>query len=382
MVIFACILFVFASGFLFYSLFGYPLLLAVLARRRSKPVGKDGKIRTVSIIIPVFNGEQWIGPKLSSIAALDYPAQSLQVIVVSDGSTDRTESLAAEFPGVQVIRIPKSGKAAAVNAGMARATGEILFFNDVRQRLKADCLTRIVACFADPDVGGVCGELMIADGATQDELSVGLYWKIEKWIRGQLSSMGTLLVVTGCIYAVRRVLAEPLPADALGDDIFMPQALLRKGRRVIFASDAKAYDYATGREVEFQRKVRTLAGLYQFVGRYGLGVHWFHFFSYKMTRLFLPHMLILVAITSFFLPEPFAAIALGLQALFYGLAALEGVFPEGSWIKKIACTARTFCMLMGASLSAASVMFQPPATLWKPSRVRSPQQVKSPKLSG
>jgi cellulose synthase/poly-beta-1,6-N-acetylglucosamine synthase-like glycosyltransferase len=204
MVIFACILFVFASGFLFYSLFGYPLLLAVLARRRSKPVGKDGKIRTVSIIIPVVNGEQWIGPKLSSIAALDYPAQSLQVIVVSDGSTDRTESLAAEFPGVQVIRIPKSGKAAAVNAGMARATGEILFFNDVRQRLKADCLTRIVACFADPDVGGVCGELMIADGATQDELSVGLYWKIEKWIRGQLSSMGTLLVVTGCIYAVRR----------------------------------------------------------------------------------------------------------------------------------------------------------------------------------
>ncbi len=380
MVLFACILFGFASAFLLYSIFGYPLLLAVLARRHSRPVGRDQIIRTVSIVIPVHNGEQWIGPKLQSIAALDYPAESVQVIVVSDGSTDQTDMLAADFPevhtGVQVIRIPKSGKAAAVNAGIARATGEIIFFNDVRQRLQRDCLRKIVSCFADPDVGGVCGELMIAEGATQDEVSVGLYWKIEKWIRCQLSAMGTLLVVTGCLYAVRRHLAEPLPVDALGDDIFMPQALLRKRRRVVFAADAKAFDYATGRGIEFQRKVRTLAGLYQFVGRYGLGVHWFHFFSYKMTRLFLPHMLIIVAVTSFFLPQPYATLALGAQILFYGLAALEGVFSEGSFIKKISCTARTFCMLMGASLFAASVMFKPSANLWKPS------QVKSPKLSG
>ena len=368
-------LFLFGCGFLLYSVLIYPFLLWLLARAGARPVHKHFEPRTVSIVLPVFNGEQWIGPKLASIAALNYPKECLQVLVVSDGSTDGTESAAHRYPGVQVIRIPKSGKAAAVNHGLAASTGEIVFFTDARQRLDPNCVREMVACFADDDIGGVCGELIILAGETLEEASVGLYWKIEKWMRHQLSAIGSLLVVTGCLYTVRRRLAEPLPVGALCDDIYMPQSLLRKGYRVIFEPAARAYDYPTERSMEFQRKMRTLAGLYQYIGAYGFGSQWFHFFSYKVTRLLLPHMLILVAITSVLLPLPIALVAVALQVFFYSLAALDGFVPEKSFLKRFSATAHTFCMLMTASLCAVSVLFVPSQTLWKTT------QVKSPKLS-
>lgn len=368
-------LFLFACCFLLYSIAIYPLWLRLLAGARSHPVKKLFQPRTVSIILPVFNGEQWIAKKLASIQALNYPQERLQVIVISDGSTDRTESIARTFNGVEVIRIPKSGKAAAVNHGMNAATGEIIFFTDARQRLDPNCVREMVACFADEEIGGVCGELVILAGETLEEASVGLYWKIEKWMRHQLSAIGTLLVVTGCLYMVRRTLAEPLPVGALCDDIYMPQGVLRKGYRVVFEPAARAYDYPTARNMEFRRKMRTLAGLYQFIGNYGFGSHWFHFFSYKVTRLVLPYMLILVAITSLFLPSPLSLAVITAQVLFYGLAALDDWMPEQARLKRFTATAHTFCMLMAASLFAMSVLFVPAASLWKTT------QVKTPKLS-
>ncbi len=367
------LLFGFAAVFLFYSLFGYPLLLFLLARTRARPVRKYFEPRTVTIVLPVFNGQDWICQKLESIEALDYPRECLQVVVISDGSDDRTELLANCFKDVELIRIPKSGKCAAVNKGISVARGEIIFFTDARQRLDRNCLREMVACFADADVGGVCGELLIPDGDTLEEASVGLYWKVEKWIRHQLSAMGTLLVVTGCLYAVRRELAKPLPVGALGDDIFMPQSILRNGYRVIFEPAARAYDFPTARSMEFRRKVRTLAGLYQFVGLHGLGSHWFHFFSYKITRLAMPYMLILAAVTSFLLPSPFSLISLGAQAVFYGFAAIDDLLPEGSVWKRFSAAARTFCMLMAASLFAISVLFVPSSSLWKTTHVKSPK---------
>jgi biofilm PGA synthesis N-glycosyltransferase PgaC len=367
--------FLLGGAFVFYALIGYPLLLWVLARTRPKAIQRDGTRRSVTVLLPVHNGEKWLRDKLESILQLDYPPELRQVLVVSDASTDRTDDIAREFAGsgVELLRVPKGGKAQALNKGIERATGEILFFTDVRQKLDRDCLQKLVACFADPRVGGVCGELIILDGETSEEASVGLYWKLEKWIRRQLSAMGTLLVVTGCLYAIRRDLAEPVPAGALGDDIFMPQAILRKGYRVVFEDAAKAYDYPTTHDVEFRRKVRTLAALYQFAASHGLGRHWFHFFSYKMTRVLLPYALIVVAISSVLLPPPVNVVMIAGQALFYGLAALDGAVPEHSGLKRISSPARTFCMLMLASLWAVSVFFVPAADLWKTTQVQAPK---------
>lgn len=368
--------FLLSGAFVFYALAGYPLLLWVLARTRPKVIRKSFEPKSVTVLLPVHNGEKWLRTKLESILALDYPLHLLHVLVVSDGSTDGTDDIVlTEFNlrEVKLLRVPKGGKAQALNKAIEHANGEILFFTDVRQTLDRDCLRKIVSCFADPQVGGVCGELIILDGETSEEASVGLYWKIEKWIRRQLSAMGTLLVVTGCLYAIRRELAEPVPAGSLGDDIFMPQAVLRKGFRVVFEDAARAYDYPTTHDLEFRRKVRTLAALYQFVARKGLGPNWFHFFSYKITRILLPYALMIVAIASFFLPLAVAIVAVAGQALFYGLAILDNVIPEKSLLKRISSPIRTFCMLMVASLWAISVFFVPASEMWKTTQVRAPK---------
>lgn len=360
-------------GFLGYVLVGYPLLLYVLARWTPKQIQKADRPLTVTVILPVYNGGEWIRRKLTSIFALDYPRELMEILVVSDGSTDNTEQLVAEWEGVHFVRLPKGGKALALNKALELAKGEILFFTDVRQRLGRDCLRNLVKCFADPEVGGVCGELVILDGNTQEEASVGLYWKVEKWIRKQLNKIGTLLVVTGCVYAIRRQLAKPVPAGALGDDIFMPQAVLDQGYRMVFEEKAKAYDYPTTMGVEFWRKVRTLAALFQFVGRHGFGRHWFHFFSYKISRLLLPYAFVVVAISSLGLPEPLNYLAVALQAIFYGLAIADIWVPDKAAFKRLSSPARTFCMLMAASLWAVSVLFVPSSQMWKTTQVRAPE---------
>jgi len=363
------------AAFLIYTLIGYPALLWLLARRPVPAQRKTFYPKSVTVLLPVHNGAQWIGNKLESLLSMEYPREFLKIIVISDGSTDGTDQVAAAYAdrSVRLLHIPKAGKAVALNRGMDLADGEILFFSDVRQRVDSQCLRNIVSCFEDTKVGGVCGELVILSGETQEETAVGLYWKLEKWIRTQLSRTGTLLVVTGCLYAVRRELVDPLPEDALGDDIYTPQAVLRKGYRVVFESTAKAYDYPTTLDVEFGRKVRTLAGLYQYVLQYGLGPYPFHFFSYKVSRVLLPYALLLVALTSPFLGFPWSVAAVGAQVTFYGLAALDSWISEKSLVKRISSSARTFCTLMWAAVMAASVMFVPASTLWKTTHVRQPK---------
>src|ERR1035437_4486093 len=165
---------------------------------------------TVSVILPVYNGERWIAAKLQSILALNYPGELVEILGVSDGSTDASGTIVGGITGrakIESLAVPKGGKAAALNAALARASGEILFFTDVRQPLHPDSLANLVACFADPQVGVASGELVILDGAGLEEASVGLYWKYEKWIRKQLSRLDSVLGATGCIYAMRRELA-------------------------------------------------------------------------------------------------------------------------------------------------------------------------------
>ena len=179
----ATIVFVLSVVLLFYFLFGYPLLLAVfpgVTGRRSPRIRRGSGQSRFS---PVYNGASFLRQKLESIVALDYPRELLDVLVISDGSTDATDSIAGEFvsSGVRLLRVPKGGKAAALNAGIGQARGEILFFTDVRQRLAPDSLRHLVASLADPSVGSVTGELHIVTGDRQEEADMGLYWRYEVW---------------------------------------------------------------------------------------------------------------------------------------------------------------------------------------------------------
>jgi len=369
--------FLISVAFCAYTLFGYPLFLALLARVRERPVNKAPWHGTVSIILPVHNGERFIAAKLDSIRALEYPQRLLQLIVVLDGATAPTREILREavgLPSTIVLDLPHGGKATALNAAIQRATGEVLFFTDVRQELDPASLRNLVECFADPQVGVASGELVIRDAATHEEASVGMYWKYEKWIRKQLSRLDSVPGATGCIYAMRRSLAGPLPAETLNDDMYLPLRAFFRGYRVVFEDSALAFDYPTGLPSEFQRKVRTLAGVYQIVRMYPalLGPRnriWIHFFSHKLARLLMPWALLAVAAAAYELPYPWNWVTEAVQLSCYALAWLDTQLPLGFPLKRLTAPLRTFVVMMAASACALAILFVPARTLWKETNV-------------
>ena len=348
-------LFLLSVGFCAYTLFGYPLLLGLMARWRARPVRKAAWPATVSVILPVHNGERWMAAKLESILALHYPAELVEILVVSDGSTDSTETIVRRFTDrakIEFLAVPKGGKAAALNTALARGTGEILFFTDVRQELHKDSLANLIACFADPQVGVASGELVIRDGTGHEEESVGLYWKYEKWIRRQLSRLDSMPGATGCIYAMRRELASPLPEGTLNDDMYLPLGAFFEGFRVIMDESALAFDYPTPLAAEFRRKVRTLAGVYQIVGSYpallGPGNRmWIHFVSHKLARLLMPWAMIVAAVASFGLPAPWRFWAIGVQAFAYTLALADAWLPPNFPLRRLTSPTSDVCRVDG-----------------------------------
>jgi cellulose synthase/poly-beta-1,6-N-acetylglucosamine synthase-like glycosyltransferase len=362
--------------FLLYVLFGYPLLLGLLSARERRPVRKGPAQKSVSVLLPVRNGEPWIRKKLESILALDYPREQVEILVVSNGSTDGTDSIVEEFAGrgVRLLRLEEGNKAKALNLAIRQASGEILFFTDVRQELEPGSLSHLVSCFADPEVGVASGELVIREGETKEESNVGLYWRYEKFIRRRLSRLDSVFGATGCIYAMRRDLAMPLPEDSLLDDMYLPLAAFFRGFRVIFEEHARAFDYPTALASEFRRKVRTLAGNYQILRAYpqllGVGNRmWIHYVSHKFARLLLPFALGLVAVSSFGLPGVWAPLAVGSQAVFYGIALADPWVKESSVLKRVSSPIRTFTVLMAATGCAVLILFVPAGRLWKQTEV-------------
>jgi biofilm PGA synthesis N-glycosyltransferase PgaC len=403
-----------------YVLIGYPLVLAGLAARFGKPIHKSGTggadplirscsggggppgppvrlqpkadegvgrgrgrpphsvlespaSKTVSMLIAVYNGEAVIRPKLESVAALDYPKDLLEVLVLSDGSTDGTNEIVRGFAGqgMELIELPRGGKPAALNAGIARSKGEILVLTDARQTLEADSVSHLVACFADPTVGVASGDLHVLPGQGDEQGSTSLYWRIERWIRINLGCLDSTFGATGPFYAIRRELAPAMPPDTLLDDMFLPLHGFFLGFRCVVDEEAVAWEQGFSIKAEFRRKVRTLAGNYQILRQYpallGPGNRmWFHFVSYKVGRLALPWILLALFGVSFGLSRPWNFWAVGAQAAFYLLALADLAIPSKTLLKRISSPARAFVNLMAAAALAVSVFFVAPQRLWKP----------------
>lgn len=370
------ITFVISVAFVAYVLAGYPFLLSIWARFFPKPILKHFTPTRVSILIPVRNGSRWIRPKLKSLLASDYPADLIDILVISDGSTDGTNEAVESFgdPRVHLLALPPGGKATAVTRGLERTSSDIVVLTDVRQTFDPQALRKLIACFADPSVGVVTGELVIRSGFSSEEYNTGLYWRYEKWIRRNLNRIDAMLGATGSIYAIRRSLAAPISSEILLDDVYLPFKATFAGSRIFFEDEAKAYDLPTSLHTEFWRKVRTQAGIYQVV-KYFPSLLWpgqrrfLHWCSHKMGRLLLPFALIAAAISSFWLPGLWRAIFLLAQAVFYGLALLDPAIPETSALKKISAVIRAFLTLVAAALCAPVVLVLPAQRLWKETRV-------------
>jgi cellulose synthase/poly-beta-1,6-N-acetylglucosamine synthase-like glycosyltransferase len=279
--------------------------------------------------------EHRIGSRLDNLLSLEYPRDKLEVVLASDGSTDGTVERARQYEaaGVQVRAFAKRrGKPAVLNDVVPAARGEIVVLADARQRFDGDAIRALVANFADPAVGAVGGELMLAPtgGATIGK-GACFYWRYEKFIRRSESRTGSTVGATGAIYAIRRSLFAPIPHDTILDDVLIPLGIVRQGYRVCLESAARAYDAtpATSHD-EFIRKVRTIAGTFQLFARERWlfdplrNPLWFETMSHKALRLAAPFLQLLLFAANFGLADLwFYRGLLAAQIVFYA-AALGG----------------------------------------------------------
>jgi biofilm PGA synthesis N-glycosyltransferase PgaC len=352
-----------ATAVIAYTYFGYPGWLWVRSCWRARPVRLGPLLPSVSIVLVVHNEGKVLAEKLRNLAELDYPADRLEVIVVSDGSTDETEAILQKQAGSTPFRVFLSpyhlGKASALNQAIANVSREVVVFTDARQTIERDALCRLVENFFDSSVGCVSGELRLGDPRTGESgQGLGMYWKIEKKIRELEAASGSVVGATGALYAVRRKFLVPIPSDTILDDVYIPLQVARQGGRVTFDSRARAWDRPNlGARQEFRRKVRTLTGNYQLLQI----APWlltrvnparFEFVSHKLMRLLVPFALVLALLTSGFLHGVVYRTALILQLVFYGLSVFAMANPGLGPLGRLADAALTFVVLNTAALVA------------------------------
>jgi cellulose synthase/poly-beta-1,6-N-acetylglucosamine synthase-like glycosyltransferase len=354
------VLFWLCFAFIGYAYFGYLLWLWLIVRLNRRPI-LSAEIRpSVSIVIAARNEEASLPGKLQNLSQLDYPQGQLQIIVVSDGSTDRTaEILNQQGPSIIPVTLdPPRGKAGALNEAVRHATGELLVFLDARQVVDRSAISELVSCFADLNVGAASGELLLESSANAPAgNALGIYWKIEKTVRKLESDSGSVIGVTGAIYAIRRELYTEIPVGTLLDDVFVPMNIARRGYRVVFQPSAIARDRLFSDEgKEFARKVRTLTGNYQLLRLepWLLSLRnplLFRFISHKISRLMVPLFMIVMLATSVAISGSVYRAIFWLQITFYILAAF-GTYSSSMRKLKPVAIASTFVSLNAAAALA------------------------------
>jgi poly-beta-1,6-N-acetyl-D-glucosamine synthase len=298
-----------ALGFVGYTYAGYPLIASLLAGSRPEALADPAEVSDwppVCVLIAVHNEAARIAAKLENLRMLDYPADRLRILFVSDGSTDETESRLAATSGIEYAVLPqRRGKAAAINLGMQRVREPIVVFTDVRQKLVPGAIKFLVATLLQPFAGAVSGSLVHRDPVTRQAARIGLYWRYERAIRRAESRLHSTAGATGALYAVRAADVKRLREDTLLDDFEIPIEVLRTGRRVLFDPRAIIHDeLQTEASGERRRKVRTLAGNYQSFARNPWlflpwrNPVWWQFLSHKVFRLLVPYALALMLATS------------------------------------------------------------------------------------
>jgi len=315
------------------------------------------------VVIAARNEEENISARIDNLLSQEYPRELLEIIIVSDGSTDRTAALARLYAGqgVQLLECSSPvGKAAALNIGVAAATRDIVVFADARQRFSPNAVAELVSVFHDPAVGAVSGELILVAGEEVGEVheGVGLYWRYEKLIRRSESAIASVVGATGSIYAVRRALYEPLPPHTLLDDFLVPMRIVLAGYRCIFLRAARAFDLSSPTAArEFSRKVRTLAGNYQAVAIEPRLLDpranpvLFQFVSHKLLRLLVPYCCIAAWVSSALVEAPFYRFAFIVQTVFYAAGLLNLTPLKSARLAALARVSWTFTVMNAAAVA-------------------------------
>jgi len=350
-----------SAAFILYTYIVYPLVIVVWGSLFPKRVEKRYQPLPVSVVLAAKNEEINIRTRIENLLSQDYPPELIEIIVVSDGSTDRTVSLAEQFGDdrVKVIAIPDPvGKAGALNAGVRESSHDVVVFADARQRFGENVFAELIAMFADEGVGAVSGELVIESGVGSEvHEGVGMYWRYEKLIRRMESEVESTVGATGSIYAIRKGLYVPLEENTLLDDFLVPMRIVLQGFRVIFVRSARAYDIASATAAqEFARKVRTLAGNFQAVAFEPRLINpirnriWVQFLSHKLARLAVPYFCMVALVASALSTTPELRVLFFLQVIFYATGLLN-LTPVGkSKLGAITRISWTFIVLNAAAV--------------------------------
>ncbi|MCM8756637.1 MAG: glycosyltransferase family 2 protein [Candidatus Omnitrophica bacterium] len=359
------LLFWLSFGILVYTYIGYPLILWLLSRFFTKPIRKGYILPRVSLVLVVYNEEKYLKSKLENILSLDYPKESLEIIVASDGSTDNTNKILNDYRTKYtnfkvIISNERKGKVNMLNKVFPLLTGEIVVFSDARQIFAQDALKKLISNFFDDTVGCVSGEL-IFEGENESGVAkgVGIYWRYEKLMRKWESNIYSMIGATGAIYAVRKKLLVSPPPNTILDDVFIPLKVVEKGFRVVFEKEARAYDkVATTSEEEFRRKVRTLAGNFQLfvlckrvLNPFFNSIFAWVLFSHKFLRAIAFFFLIILFVTNFLIGDifPYNVFFL-LQVIFYFLGVVSGLIEKISSKIKLLSLPYVFLVLNLAAL--------------------------------
>ncbi len=322
-------LFWMSLGTLLYIYLGYPLAVWALARAFGREPDRQDGMPSVSLLIPALNEEAHLGEKLRNSLALAYPADRLEIVVASDGSTDRTNAIAESFAprGVRLIAMERNlGKSAMLGRVVPQLRGEITVFSDASSELDAQALRVLTQSFADPRVGCVSGLYRLKGDARGE--GEGLYWRYETFIKRQEGRLHSILGAHGAFYAIRRALFEAPGATAINDDYLIPMRIVARGFRAVYEPRALAWERELASvEGEFARRRRIAAGnCQQVVTLRGMLNPFRHgwvalcFFSHKVLRTLAPLLLITTFVASWWLEPTQAAVFLTLQGLFYASA--------------------------------------------------------------
>jgi cellulose synthase/poly-beta-1,6-N-acetylglucosamine synthase-like glycosyltransferase len=338
----ALAMFVISGALVVYTYAGYPVVIGVLARlvgrRRDPAVTSDCELPTVSVLVAAYNEATIIQQRILNALTLDYAADKLEIVVATDGCTDRTAEVVRRYAdqGVRLLEYSqRRGKATVLNESIPRLRGEIVVLSDANTFTDSDAARQLARWFVDSDVGAVCGRLVLTDPASGRNAD-GVYWKYETFLKVCEGRLGALLGANGGIYAIRRAVFQPISTDTIVDDFVLPlEARLRTGCRIVYDPTAIAHEETSANVgAEFHRRARIGAGGFQSVGRLWRlldprqGWVAFTFLSHKLFRWLCPFFLVVLIATNLLLAShPFFAATLALQLSFYVVSGIMAIVP-------------------------------------------------------
>jgi len=357
--VFIAFLFWISVGGILYTYFGYPILIFLLARLRLKAAANQSVQPSVTLLIAAYNEEMVIEEKIKNSLAIDYPKELFQILIVSDGSADKTPEIAKRYTnyGIESLHEPaRCGKMAAINRAWSSVRGEIVVFSDANTFLQRDAVRALVRNFASEDLGCVSGDVTLVGDRALLGRSEDLYYRYERWLQHAESDIGSMIGADGALYASGRRLFTPPADDTILDDMAIPMAIVRAGRRVIFEPTALAHEQGSETAMEeFARKSRVIAGAVQFLSRRDSAVPWtqpqvvFSLVSHKALRWLSPAFGICGFVASLVLAQSSLAYAGAAAAqvflLIFGLAGCAPVLRRSSAI----AVAHYFCLVQAAA---------------------------------